>query len=145
VKKHKYYLDVLHWATVDPTIKLVRATACAINTGVLDEKGVAKVSPARIFVNKSLLLAICWKKMEMALAALIEAIFVIMGESDTALWKCLLAMDKWEDMAPGPIQTMLGLVQDTNKLTVPIPAPIVCELHNLINTTWHKNRRSFTI
>ena len=73
--------------------------------------------------------------MEMALAALIEAIFVIMGDPDAAIQQCLLALKKWEDIVPGPIQTMLGLVLDTNELTVAIPGPYVCKLHNLINTT----------
>ena len=82
--------------------------------------------------------------MDLALAALIEAIFVIMGKPDTAIRQCPLALDKWVNMVPGPIQTMLGLVLDTNKLTVPIPEPYVCELHNLIGTTWHKNHQSFT-
>ena len=127
---------MIHWATINSTIKLTRATACAINIGVLDKKGAAKVRPARIFVDDSLLLAIGWQKMETTLADLIDAIFVIMGKPDEALRKCLLAMDKWVDMAPGPIQTMLVLVQDTNKLTVAISAPYMCELHDLINTTW---------
>ena len=39
---------------------------------------------------------------------------------------------------------MLGLIHDTNKLTVAIPGPYLCELHNLIDTTWHTNLQSFT-
>ena len=58
VAKHKYYLDMIPWATIDPTIKIMQATACAINTGVLDEKEETKKRPARIFVDDSLLLAI---------------------------------------------------------------------------------------
>ena len=78
--------------------------------------GVEKIFPARIFVDDSLLLAIGCCLTEMAIAALIEAIFVIMGKPDTAIRQCLLAMDKWVDMVAGPIQTMLGLVINTNKL-----------------------------
>ena len=40
VTKHKKYLDLITWATIDPTVKLMRATACAVNRGILDEKGV---------------------------------------------------------------------------------------------------------
>ena len=78
--------------------------------------------------------------MEMALTALIEAIFVIMGKPDTDIRQCPLALDKWVGMVPGPTQTMLGLIHDTIDLTVGIPGPYICELHDLINTTWHKNR-----
>ena len=138
VAKHKYYLDMIRWATNNPTIKLTQATACAINTGVMDKNGAATKRPARIFVDNSLLLEIGLRLMEMALASLIEAIFVIMVKPDAAIRQCLLALDKWEDMAPGPIPTMLGLVLDTNKLTVAIPGPYVCEIHNLIDTALHK-------
>ena len=61
--------------------------------------------------------------MEMALAALIEAIFVIMGKPDAAIRQCPLALDKWVDMVLGPIQTMLGHIHETNKITVAIPGP----------------------
>jgi hypothetical protein len=145
VAKHKYYLDMIRWATIDPTIKLTQATACAINTGVLDKNGATKKWPARIFAENSLLLAIGCRLMEMALASLIEAIFVIMGKPDTAIRQCLLALDKWEDMVPVPIQTMLGLVLDINELAVAIPGPYVCKLHNLIAKTWHKNCQSFSV
>jgi hypothetical protein len=145
VEKHKYYLNMIRWATIDPTIKLTQATACAINTGVLGEKGEATQRPARIFVDDSLLLAIGCRLMELALAALIEAIFVIMGKPDAAIRQCLLALDKWVAMVPGPTQTMLGLIHDTNELTVGIPGPFICKLHDLINIAWHKNCQSFTV
>ena len=48
--------------------------------------------------------------MKWVLAALIEAIFVVMGEPDTALWQCPLAMDKWLELVVGPILIMLGLI-----------------------------------
>ena len=66
--------------------------------------------------------------MEMALAAFTKAIFVIMGKPDTAIRQCPLAMNKWADMVDGPIQTMLGLVINTNKVTVKISGPYLSEL-----------------
>jgi hypothetical protein len=77
--------------------------------------------------------------MKMALAALIKAIFVVLGEPDTAIQQCPLALDKWVEMVFGPIQTMLGLNLDTNKLINAILGSYVKEVYNLINTTWHKN------
>ena len=77
--------------------------------------------------------------MEMALPALIEAIFVVMGDPDTAIRQCPLALDKWVEMIAGPIQTMLGLIFDTNRLTVAIPGTYVSKLHALIITAWHKS------
>jgi hypothetical protein len=48
-------------------------------------------------------------------------------------------------MVVGPIQTMLGLNLDTNKLIVAIPGSYVSDAHDLINTTWHKNCRTFIV
>ena len=58
VTKHQKYLDMINWATIDQLIKLTKVTACYINTGVLDKKGVAKTCLARMFVDDSLLLEI---------------------------------------------------------------------------------------
>ena len=95
VRKHKKYLDMINWATIDPSVVLTKAVAsCAINQGVLNNTGVARPRPARIFVDDSLLLAISRWLMMMAFAALIKAIFVVMGEPDTAIRQCPLAQDK---------------------------------------------------
>jgi hypothetical protein len=59
--------------------------------------------------------------MEQVLAFLIEAIFMVMGAPDTSACQCSLAMDKWEKLQVAPIQTMLGLVIDTNRMTVSVP------------------------
>ena len=73
--------------------------------------------------------------MERVLAALIKEIFVVMGEQDTAFRQCPLAMDKWLELVVGPILLMLGLIINTNKLTVAIPEKYVSEFCVLINTT----------
>ena len=73
--------------------------------------------------------------MKMALAALIEAIFVVMGEPDTAIQQCPLAQDKWVEIVAGPIQNMLGLNLDTNRLTVAIPSSYVGDVRDIINAT----------
>ena len=110
------------------------------NKGFLDKKGAVKPCLARIFVDDSLLLSIGRSLMELVLAALIESIFVVMGKLDTVIQQCPLALDKWVEMVAGPIQTMLGLNLDTNKLMVAIPGSYTIDIHNLISTTWHKNR-----
>ena len=77
--------------------------------------------------------------MKMALAALIEAIFVVMGNPDTAIQQFPLALDKWVEMVVGPVQTMLGLNLDTNQLVIVIPSSYVGDVRDLVNTTWHKH------
>ncbi len=40
---------------------------------------------------------------------------------------------------------MLGLLIDTNTLTVGIPPDYIKEVLNLMNSTWHLHRRCFTV
>jgi hypothetical protein len=145
VWNHQKYLNMINWATIDPSVVLTKAVACAINQGVLDDKGVARPRPARIFVDDSLLLAISKGIMMMSLAALIEAIFVVMGVPDTSIRQCPLAQDKWAEVVAGPVQTSLGLILDTNRLTVAIPSSYVNDVRAIIDATWHKKRRTFVV
>jgi hypothetical protein len=77
--------------------------------------------------------------MKMSLAELIKAIFVVMVEPDTAIQQCPLAQDKWVDLVAGPVQTMLGINLDTNRLTVAILSSNVDNVCDIINATWHKS------
>ena len=81
----------------------------------------------------------------MVLAAVIKAIFVVMGEPNIAVRQCPLAMDKWSELVVGPKQTMLGLIIDTNKLTISIPYKYLKEVLDLLNSTWHPNRHCFKV
>jgi hypothetical protein len=79
------------------------------------------------------------------LATLTKAIFVVMGEPDTAIRQYPLAMDKWEEWVIGPVQTMLCLVIDTYQLTVSIPSNYANKVLLLLNNTWHYGRKQFAV
>jgi hypothetical protein len=83
--------------------------------------------------------------MEQVLAALIKAIFVVMGTPDTSVRQCSLAMDKWGKIQVAPIQTMLGLVIDTNRMTVSVPNDYIQSVCLLIDSTWHTHRQQFMV
>ena len=136
VIKHKFYLDMISWAEEDPTTEITPAFPCLINTGILDEH-----LPARIYVDDALLLGLSRQQMELKLAALIEALFVIMGAPDTRVRQCPLALDKWWELIVASRQRMLGVIVDTNTMKVGIPPDYVAEVLDLINTTWHPHRR----
>ncbi len=102
-------------------------------------------NPARIYVNDALVLALSKCHKMQVLAALIEAIFIIMGKPDTTVQQRPLAMDKWLELIVTPKQRMLGLIINTNTFTVGIPPDYVKEVLNLINTTWHLHHHCFTI
>ena len=71
---------------------------CKLNPGVLDSSGGQIQHPARIWVDDALIAAVDVAAMKKALAAVIEAIFVVMGEPDLTLRQCPLAMDKWKSL-----------------------------------------------
>jgi hypothetical protein len=101
--------------------------------------------PVRMYVDDALMLALNVDYMIMVLAATVEAIFLVMGEPDVAVRQCPLAMDKWFELVIGPQQTMLGLIIDTNRLTIVIPAKYLQEILDLLNSTWHPNQRCFKL
>jgi hypothetical protein len=135
--KHEKYLDMISWAELHPNTPITPAVACNIITGIVAVDGMEKNLPARIYVDDVLLLGHSKWQVMMKLAALVEAIFVIMGEPDTAIRQCPLAMDKWEELVVGPVQTMLGLVIDTYQLTVGILSNYANKVLLLLNNTWH--------
>jgi hypothetical protein len=112
---------MLKWEEIDPSAKLTAVFSCTINCGIMDDAGNWIDLPAHIHVNNTLMSALNVDHMKMVLAATIEAIFIVMGEPDVAVRQCPLAMDKWLELVIGPKQTTLGLIIDTNRLTVAIP------------------------
>jgi hypothetical protein len=121
VEKHKLLLDKLKWLEeTTPTPELTKAFPCKINNGVTDENGNLCPMRASIYVNNILAAAACQENMLRLLAAVIEAIFTMCGVSDISVRQCPLSLEKWFKLIVGPIQIVLGLVIDTNKLTVGI-------------------------
>jgi hypothetical protein len=86
-----------------------------------------------MYVDDTLMLALDVDRMKMVLAATIEAILTVMGELDVAVRQCPLAMDKWLELVVGPKQTMLGLIINTNRLTVAISPKYLQEVLKLLN------------
>jgi hypothetical protein len=109
IKKHRKFLDMISWATQDPAPNLARAIPCSINTGVLNNQSYKVPLPARIYVDNALMLTTSKVDMEQVLAALIEAIFVVMGSPNTSVCECNLAMDKWEKLHVAPIKQCWAL------------------------------------
>ncbi len=111
----------------------------------MDDAGNRMDLPTHIYVDDALMLALDVDHMNMVLAATIKAIFMVMGKLDVTVRKCPLAMDKLLELVIGPKQTMLGLINDTNRLTVAIPAKYLQEVLDLLNSTWHPNQHCFKV
>ncbi len=85
------------------------------------------------------------ENLEQVLAALIKAIFVVMGAPNTSFCQCSLAMDKWKKLNISPRQTMLGLLINTIRMIVSVPDNYIQGVCLLINSTWHIHRQQFTV
>jgi hypothetical protein len=145
IKKHRKFVNMIFLTTQDPAPVLARAMPCLINNGVLDNQGNKVPLSAWIYVNNALTLATSKETIEQVLAALIEAILVIMGTPDTSVCQCSLAMDKWKKLHITPIQTMLGLVINTNRMIVSVPDHYIQGVCLLINSTWHTHCQRFMV
>ena len=145
VEKHKRFLNMVKWdipkASEKPPIK---ACKCELKPGVLDSRGNQITQSAKIWVDDALMAAIGIFGIKMVLAAIIEAIFTVMGQPNEDLRQCPLAMDKWETLVVGEQQIALGLILHTRKLSVAITQDYLKDTWELIQTHWHKGRKRFT-
>ncbi len=78
------------------------------------------------------------------LAAIIEAIFTVCGTPDTAVRQCPLSLEKWHELIVGPRQIVLGLVIDTNRMTVGISDDYIQKVRDLLSN-WDPNKRFFKV
>jgi hypothetical protein len=146
VKKHKKLLDELKWSADDlsPRPDLVKAFPCNINQGVVDKKGILVPMTANIYVDDILAAAARQANMLRLLAAIIEAIFNVCGTPDTAVRQCPLSLEKWRELIVGPRQIVLGLVIDTNTMTVGISDDYIQKVRDLLSN-WDPNKRFFKV
>lgn len=145
IERHREYLNMLVWDLQLPAgTQLVKAVSCKYNPGVRDlETGSIDPPSPNIYVDDALLAAVGRISMEQALAATIEAIFIIMGRPETHVRQCSLAMDKWEGMVVASSQVMLGLRIDTRRMTLGITPEYQIECFQII-LQW-KDKTQFTV
>ena len=75
---------------------------------------------ANIYVDNILAGAALCDSMIILLAAIIKAIFLVCGTPDIAVCQCPLSLEKWFKLIVGPMQIMLGLVLNANRMAVGI-------------------------
>jgi hypothetical protein len=99
---------------------------------------------ANIFVDDILAAAARREKMMRLLAAVIEAIFTACGTPDTAVRQCPLSLEKWHELIVGPRQIVLGLVIDTNTMTVGIMYEYINKVQVLLSD-WDPSKWFFKV
>jgi len=146
VEKHRKYLSMISWdeTPLNPS-DLTQAKKCNINRGVLVQANTSELPsfPTFIYVDDALLTTVDRESMEKALAATIEAIFVVMGEPDTERRQCHLAMDKWTELEVAYKQVILGLTINTRALTIGITLEYRQGLLELLNNEWKSTKSTF--
>jgi len=144
IEKHAEYLKMISWdLACPPDTVFVKAKKCELNRGIFHKDGRMKPLSTRIYVDDALLAAPGAIYMRRLLAAVIEAIFVVMGPPDTRVRQCPLAMDKWLDLTVCHWQIMLGIRINTRTLTVGMPRAYLDEVLNILNKVWPKKRPTF--
>ncbi len=146
--KHRKYLDRLCWkknlgsrlATFSP------AKADTINKGVLDADGQPVNTPHDFYVDDDVYSEVFdVERIERAIAASIEAIFTILGDSNLALRQDPVSWEKLEEMIINYINRILGRVINTRTMLVHTPKEYIDNTAELIRTRWHRQRQTFLI
>ena len=139
VPSYDRFMDLITIATPSDDIERTPAFPCTTQTGTRDKP----IQP-RIYVDDAMICAV-WHEMRFALRCLIHAIFVLCGFPDEARRQCSLALDKWTGLHVGEEAVLLGLIFSFRTLTVGITPEYLRELHQLLSSTWHHGRKSFTV
>jgi hypothetical protein len=122
----------------------VQAFPCEINNGVLDQNGTINPMTANIYVDDILAAAAFRDDMLRFLAAIIGAIFLVCGTPNIAVRQCPLSLEKWYNLIVGPRQIILGLVVDTNRMTVGIADEYIDRVQELLQL-WNPDQRFFKV
>ena len=149
VQKHRAVLDKIKWCRSlrgKQRPHFTKALRDAINQGVRDASGTPKPTPHGVYVDDDVYLDVAEiSRFEQAIAASIEAIFILLGDSNTELRQDPISWDKLYELLVAPVNTILGLILNLRKLTAGTPRDFVSATISLLQTTWGPHRRSFKV
>ena len=116
-----------------------------LNTGVIVD-GQPGPTPHFYYVDDGVYAEIMQRvRVEQAMASSIEAIFVLLGESDLLRRQDPVSFDKLIEMMVGYKNRVLGHIIDTRRMTVGTPEPFLREVLQSLDTTWGPHRRMFQV
>lgn len=148
VSKHKKYLDQM---VFDKKLgrynkqRFVRAQQDAKNPGVRIG-GVDKATPHMFYVDDDVYSEVFDRERIMqAAAASIEAIFILLGDSDLDRRQDPISFDKMIEMSVSFLNKVLGHIINTREMTVGVPDAFLAQTLESLRTTWGPHRREFTV
>jgi hypothetical protein len=149
VTNHRAILNKINWCRSLSGKKQPRFTWAfrdALNQGVFDEHGKPAPTSHGVYVDDDIYLDVANKcQFEQAIAASIKAIFMLLGESTTALHQDPISWDKLHELLVAPVNRILGLVLNLRRMTVSTPPDFVTSTITLLRTTWGPHGRSFKV
>jgi hypothetical protein len=136
VTKHRAVLYKIKWCCSlggKKQPRFTRAFCNALNQGIFDNHGNPTPMPHGIYVNDDIYLNVADKcRFEQAIAASVEAIFMLRGKSNTALCQDPISWDKLHELLVTPVNWILGLVLNLRRMTVGTPPDFVMSTINLL-------------
>ena len=143
VKKHWDIIKLMKFSRKSPTsTTYVQAVADEINIGVLDEQGNSRTVYS-MFVDDSLYAEV-HKHMLVAIAASIEALFLLLGFPQDHLRQNNLSLDKFYESTCSYKRVQLGKEINTRTMMVAISSDRKLKIKKEM-THWHAGRKSFSI
>ena len=140
VTKHRERLDQLQWSKKLGKVKssdLVPAHTNDTHKGVLDDEGNPINTPHHLFVDDDVYAEVYdIGRIEQAIAAGIEALFLLLGESDIKRRQDPIAWDKLKEMIIHSRNKILGLIINTRRMTVSAPPEYIEKVVKLMETKW---------
>ena len=144
-EKHEDLLNLIKFPedAFHPKEEFIQATPDSKNKGVIVD-GVHLPTQNAMFVDDNLM-ADTWENLRPALAASVEALFILLGFPEEELRKSPLSMDKCYESLCSYSRKQLRYLINTRELTVAITEEKREEILEILLTEWHSKRKSFTL
>ncbi|KAL7530273.1 hypothetical protein ACHAWF_003311, partial [Thalassiosira exigua] len=125
---------------------LTPAKACSHNKGVFDKNRVPEDTPHAFYVDDNLYAEIYDReRIKQAIAANIEAIFILLGDSDLIFRPDPVSFDKLKEMMVNYMNLVLGRIVNTRAMAVQTPLDYIASTVNTLEKHWYKKRKYFKL
>jgi hypothetical protein len=144
LESQKFYLDQVKWAEPEKTsTSNITAICCSdlINTGVFRD-GKAVNTPHYVYVDDTLVADIL-PRIPQAITASTASCFIMLGEP-VSIRPSPLSIEKFKSHECSPVRRQLGVIINTNNMTVSVPADKLDQLRAIIEK-FPPHREQFTI